>query len=180
MLKVVKKVELISRCSGWPTNRFSFSGVDAVILNTEPAVPPRCAESISLRHAIVVMKSQSSNDDLLGFSTRFGVLGHTILNLTVFQGRFSMEAKDMRRGRLCRLVMPTTVAVSISALMAAIPATAQNSKPDRHHQRFFSARQHRVGRSVYDNNPNNVQVGEILPPNCAQTQGGCAGPVGAP
>ena len=33
-----------------------------------------------------------------------------------------------------------------------------------------------VSRSVYDNNPNNVQVGEILPPNCAQTQGGCAGP----
>jgi len=64
--------------------------------------------------------------------------------------------------------------------MAAIPATAQNSKPDRHHQRFFWPGNIVVSRSVYDNNPNNVQVGEILPPNCAQTQGGCAGPGGAP
>src|SRR5271157_3175158 len=32
-----------------------------------------------------------------------------------------------------------------------------------------------VSRSVYDNNPNNVQVGEILPPNCAATTGGCGG-----
>jgi len=30
-----------------------------------------------------------------------------------------------------------------------------------------------VSRSVYDNNPNNVQVGETLPPNCGSTQGGC-------
>jgi len=27
----------------------------------------------------------------------------------------------------------------------------------------------------YDNNPNNVQVGELLPPNCSRTQGGCSG-----
>jgi hypothetical protein len=64
--------------------------------------------------------------------------------------------------------------------MAAIPATAQNSKPDRHHQRFFWPGNIVVSRSLKDNNPNNVQVGEILPPNCAQTQGGCAGPGGAP
>ncbi len=36
-----------------------------------------------------------------------------------------------------------------------------------------------VSRSVYDNNPNNIQVGTILPPNCAATTGGCAGPGGA-
>ena len=36
-----------------------------------------------------------------------------------------------------------------------------------------------VSRSVYDNNPNNIQVGTILPPNCAATTGGCAGPDGA-
>ena len=32
-----------------------------------------------------------------------------------------------------------------------------------------------ISRSVYDNNPNNVQVGQLLPPNCQQTQAGCNG-----
>jgi hypothetical protein len=31
-----------------------------------------------------------------------------------------------------------------------------------------------VSRSVYDNLSSNVQVGEILPPNCASTTGGCS------
>jgi hypothetical protein len=33
---------------------------------------------------------------------------------------------------------------------------------------------------VYDNNPNTVTVGEILPPNCASTTGGCSASSGAP
>jgi hypothetical protein len=37
-----------------------------------------------------------------------------------------------------------------------------------------------VSRSVYDNNPANVKIGEILPPNCAQTTGGCSASTGAP
>jgi hypothetical protein len=37
-----------------------------------------------------------------------------------------------------------------------------------------------VSRSVYDNNPANVTVGTVLPPNCASTQGGCAAATGAP
>lgn len=37
-----------------------------------------------------------------------------------------------------------------------------------------------VSRSVYDNNPNNVVVATILPPNCASTTGGCAAATGAP
>ncbi len=36
-----------------------------------------------------------------------------------------------------------------------------------------------VSRSVYDNNPANVKVGAILPPNCASTQGGCSASTGA-
>jgi hypothetical protein len=36
-----------------------------------------------------------------------------------------------------------------------------------------------VSRSVYDNKASNVTVGEQLPPNCASTQGGCAGSTGA-
>jgi hypothetical protein len=37
-----------------------------------------------------------------------------------------------------------------------------------------------VSRSVYDNNPANVKVGTILPPNCASTTGGCSASTGAP
>lgn len=37
-----------------------------------------------------------------------------------------------------------------------------------------------LSRSVYDNNPNNVTVGAILPPNCADTTGGCSASTGAP
>jgi hypothetical protein len=37
-----------------------------------------------------------------------------------------------------------------------------------------------ISRSVYDNNPNNVTVGEILPPNCKYTTGGCGASTGAP
>ena len=37
-----------------------------------------------------------------------------------------------------------------------------------------------VSRSVYDNKASNVTVGEILPPNCASTTGGCGASTGAP
>jgi hypothetical protein len=37
-----------------------------------------------------------------------------------------------------------------------------------------------VSRSVYNNNPATVKVGEILPPDCASTTGGCSAPTGAP
>jgi hypothetical protein len=62
--------------------------------------------------------------------------------------------------------------------VAAVPATAQHSKG--YDRSFFFPGNLVVSRSVYDNNPNNVQVGEILPPNCGTTQGGCAGSGGAP
>jgi hypothetical protein len=37
-----------------------------------------------------------------------------------------------------------------------------------------------LSRTVYDNNPNNVTIGSILPPNCAATTGGCGAASGAP
>ena len=37
-----------------------------------------------------------------------------------------------------------------------------------------------VSRSLYDNRASNVTVGQILPPNCAATLGGCAAATGAP
>ena len=35
-----------------------------------------------------------------------------------------------------------------------------------------------VSRSVYHNDPDNVTVGTLLPPNCASTKGGCAAATG--
>jgi hypothetical protein len=37
-----------------------------------------------------------------------------------------------------------------------------------------------VSRTVYDNNPNNIAVGTILPPGCESTMGGCSAASGAP
>jgi hypothetical protein len=48
------------------------------------------------------------------------------------------------------------------------------------HDRFFFPGNLVVTRSVYDNNPKNVVVGTVLPPNCAATTGGCSAPSGAP
>ncbi|MGA3089684.1 MAG: hypothetical protein ABSD75_13790 [Terriglobales bacterium] len=91
-----------------------------------------------------------------------------------------MLVEVSRRGELYSPLTKAFIAIAIGTLVAAMPATAQNSKDD--HGRFpvFFPGNLVVSRSVYDDNPNNVQVGEILPPNCAATQGGCAGPSGAP
>ena len=62
------------------------------------------------------------------------------------------------------------VLISASVAVAGVPAAAQNGST------YFSPGNLVVSRSVYDNNPNNVRVGQILPPNCQATQGGCAGP----
>src|ERR1700733_3074552 len=77
------------------------------------------------------------------------------------------------------LLKTAIAAVSFGALLATIPASAQDSKGGRD-RFFFSPGNLVVSRSVYDNNPNNVKVGEILPPNCANTTGGCGAATGAP
>ncbi|HWO36021.1 MAG TPA: hypothetical protein VNO32_45095 [Candidatus Acidoferrum sp.] len=84
-----------------------------------------------------------------------------------------------RREGLCNSFQRASAVISVSVLFAAIPAVAQNSKADRD-RFFFWPGNLVVSRSVYDNNPNNVQVGTILPPNCASTQGGCSAATGAP
>lgn len=71
-----------------------------------------------------------------------------------------------KRTRLGALLKPV-VMVSATLLCGAVAASAQT---------YFAPGNLVVSRSVYDNNPNNVKVGEILPPNCAATQGGCSGP----
>jgi hypothetical protein len=90
-----------------------------------------------------------------------------------------MSLRVLKRAGLCRALKRAVAAISVSAsLVGAIPAAAQNSGADR--GRFFWPGNLVVSRSVYDNNPNNVQVGSILPPNCAVTQGGCSAASGAP
>ena len=84
-----------------------------------------------------------------------------------------------RREGLCNSFQRAIAAISVSVLFAAVPVVAQNSKTDRD-RFFFWPGNLVVSRSVYDNNPNNVQVGTILPPNCASTQGGCSAATGAP
>jgi hypothetical protein len=68
--------------------------------------------------------------------------------------------------------------VSVSFLIAATPAFAQKSAPNK--IPYFWPGNLVVTRSVYDNNANNVQVGQILPPNCAATTGGCGASSGVP
>jgi hypothetical protein len=90
-----------------------------------------------------------------------------------------MLLRFSRSEALCNSLKRAIAVISIGAVVAAIPSVAQNSKND-HNRFFFFPGNLVVSRSVYDNNPTNVQVGQILPPNCGNTQGGCAGSGGAP
>ncbi|HEY6412665.1 MAG TPA: hypothetical protein VIX42_03195 [Edaphobacter sp.] len=69
---------------------------------------------------------------------------------------------------------------SLCVLAASIPSNAQDARFDKDRDFFFFPGNLVVSRSVYDNNPNNVKVGTILPPNCASTTGGCSAATGAP
>jgi hypothetical protein len=60
--------------------------------------------------------------------------------------------------------------LSAAALATSIPAIAQDHDDNGIH--FFPGNLI-VSRSVYDNNANNVKVGALLPPNCANTVGPC-------
>ncbi len=68
---------------------------------------------------------------------------------------------DRLRASALRLAM-----VSLTVVAGCVIASAQN---------YFQPGNLVVSRSIYDNNANNVTVGEILPPNCQATQAGCAG-----
>ena len=63
--------------------------------------------------------------------------------------------------------------------LATLSAGAQQRSEHPEASHFFPGNLV-VSRSVYDNNPANVKVGTILPPNCAATQGGCGASTGAP
>jgi hypothetical protein len=69
--------------------------------------------------------------------------------------------------------------VSLCVLVGSFTAAAEDDDFGFGGFRFFPGNLV-VSRSVYDNNPDNVAVGTVLPPGCANTTGGCAGPSGAP
>ncbi len=71
--------------------------------------------------------------------------------------------------------------LALFSVGASVALSAQDfhSDRDKHGTNFWPGNLV-VSRSVYDNNPANVTVGTILPPNCANTTGGCAASTGAP
>jgi hypothetical protein len=77
---------------------------------------------------------------------------------------------------------------SVAALAASLVALADDfgrgddkgRDRDHHELPVFVPGNLVVSRSVYDNKASNVTVGEILPPNCASTTGGCSASAGAP
>ena len=67
--------------------------------------------------------------------------------------------------------------LALTALAASASAYAGNFSQG--HDFHFWPGNLVVSRSVYDNKPSNVQVGMILPVNCANTTGGCGAATGA-
>jgi hypothetical protein len=67
--------------------------------------------------------------------------------------------------------------LAITALAAGVAAYANDFSHDRDFH--FWPGNLVVSRSVYDNNASNVQVGEILPPNCPASSGACGTAPGA-
>lgn len=59
--------------------------------------------------------------------------------------------------------------------LAAVASSQDHSLAQHNNGAVFSPGNLVVSRSVYDNNPGTVQVGEPLPPGCTGTQAGCNG-----
>jgi hypothetical protein len=93
-----------------------------------------------------------------------------------------MNRVSASNGRAVALAaLATLLLTSASMAHAQFPSPLQSPRPLQGPsllQGFFPGNLV-VSRSVYDNKASNVTVGEQLPPNCASTQGGCAGTGGA-
>jgi hypothetical protein len=68
--------------------------------------------------------------------------------------------------------------VSATALLAGVLAGGTSAYP-QNVSTYFSPGNLLLCRIVYNNNPNNVTVGEPLPPNCIVSSGSCSLPVAA-
>jgi len=73
---------------------------------------------------------------------------------------------------------PLAAVFAFTVLATSTMACADNLS-DRQNFQFWPGNLV-ISRSVYDNKASNVQVGAILPPNCANTSGGCGASTGAP
>ena len=75
-----------------------------------------------------------------------------------------MTTRTLRRQEYLRRFSPWLAVAALTALAGSYPALAQDFP-------FFGFLPGNlvVSRSVYDNNPNNVIVGQTLPPNCVNT-----------
>ena len=71
-----------------------------------------------------------------------------------------MSAKTLSRRAAMRAML---ISLVVAPLICVHPARAQNGSA------YFHPGNLVVSRSVYDNNPNNVQVGMTLPPNCTNS-----------
>src|SRR6478609_8493172 len=93
------------------------------------------------------------------------------------KGRQSSMHQPSNSRRTIQLLAQATTILGIA--LATLAAGAQQNR-DHQDKAHFAPGNLVVSRSVYDNNPANVKVGTILPPNCASTQGGCGAATGAP
>jgi hypothetical protein len=85
-----------------------------------------------------------------------------------------MQQRSNTRRTFHALAQATAVlGIALATLTAGAQQSADHGKSDH-----FAPGNLVVSRSVYDNNPANVTVGTILPPNCASTQGGCGASTG--
>jgi len=80
------------------------------------------------------------------------------MNFRISKGQRRLGA----RGQRLALALSTTI------VLGGFAMSAQSDSA------YFTPGNLVISRSVYDNNPNNVTVGEALPPNCASTTSGCS------
>lgn len=73
---------------------------------------------------------------------------------------------------------PMMAAFAVAAWMSGVSVYAHDGWRD--HDFHFWPGNLVVSRSVYDNKASNVQVGEVLPPNCPAASGSCGAAGGAP
>ena len=76
------------------------------------------------------------------------------------------------------LRIPSRSLVLAPAAILALTAIATAQDRDQKAVRLYPGNLV-ISRSVYDNNPANIAVGTILPPNCTMTTGSCAASTGA-
>jgi hypothetical protein len=91
-----------------------------------------------------------------------------------------MTAKSFKRRSNQRAFTRSAALLSLAFLAGGLASHAQDFRHDHDRDRHFWPGNLVVSRTVYDNNPNNVKTGTILPPNCASTTGGCSAATGAP